>query len=245
MKIPTILQQQAFLAGVLSVVLNGCAVKEADITPEGLLSVLGPSPDFSLENLPKDWIIEKEGSLNKNQLQIVTKNDKFALKITNAKNTFTIARRINAMMLATPFLSWSWFVEQSSIQGYHPLSIVVGFRGGDSRSHNQSSRSFNWFGNTLPEHDRAIKLTWGESALQRGTLNPPQNRTKLSQSYTVRGGRENTGLWWLETIDVSTLYSKIWPEDNIASIRIVFIGVSAVAERLPAPIQFSSIKLSR
>jgi len=246
MKPPKLFHKLASFVGVIGLTLFGCSVKEANIAPEGLLSVLGPSPGFSPEDLPRDWIIKKNGNLNMSQLQIVTKAGKRSLKIANAEDSFIIVRRTNAMMLATPFLSWSWLIEPQSPTGYHPVRIVVGFYGGDPRSHIRRNRSFKWLGNSLPKHDRAISFTWGESALQRGALiNPKLNKTNIAPTYTVRGGRENTGLWWLETVDVSTLYRQIWPEDNRANARIVFIGIAAVAGSATAPAHISGITLSR
>ena len=246
MKFTKNIHKQAYLTGVLSLFLFGCSVKEAYITPEGLLSVLGPSPNFTPENLPKDWIIKTNGKLNKSQIQIVTKNGKRSLKVTSAKDDFIIVRRTNAMMLATPFLSWSWLIEQALSSGYHPLRIIIGFYGGDPKSRVDGNKTFKWLSNSLPRHDRMISFTWGKSALQRGSL-MTQSRasTSLAPSYTVRGGRENVGSWWLETVDVSSLYHQIWPKDNRASTRIVFIGIGAIAEPFLATAQFSDIKLSR
>ena len=246
MKITKKIHQQAYITVVLSLILSGCSVKEAYITPEGLLSVLDPSSNFSTENLPKDWIIKNNGTLNKNQLQIVIKNGKRSLKVTSAKDAFIIVRRTNAMMLATPFLSWSWLIEQPLSSGNHPPCIFIGFYGGDPKSRKFSNKTFKWLGNSLPRHDRTISLTWGKSALQRGSLiTQRRDGTNLVPSYTVRGGRENTGSWWLETVDVSSLYQQIWPKDNKANARIVFIGIAAISERFPATAQFSGIKLSR
>ena len=246
MKPPKLFHKLASFVGVIGLTLFGCSVKEANIAPEGLLSVLGPSPGFSPEDLPRDWIIKKNGNLNMSQLRIVTKAGKRTLKITNAEDSFIIVRRTNAMMLATPFLSWSWLIEPQSPSGYHPVRIVIGFYGGNPRSHIKRNRSFKWLGNSLPKHDRIISFTWGESALQRGTLIiPTKDKTNIAPAYTVRGGRENTGSWWLETVDVSTLYRQIWPEDNRASARIVFIGMTTVAGSPSAPAHISGITLSR
>jgi hypothetical protein len=208
--------------------------------------VLGPFQDFSPEDLPDDWAIEKNGSLNVNQIRIITKAGMPSLKITNAEDSFIVVRRTNAMMLATPFLSWSWLIEPPSTSGYHPVRVVVGFFGGVLGGRSVSSQSFRWLGSSLPTHDRSMSLTWGESALQRGTLvSPPPDSSNVAPQYTVRGGRENTGSWWQETVDLSDLYSKIWPQDNSANVRVVFIGIAAVAGHVPAPVHMSGITLSR
>jgi hypothetical protein len=246
MKFLQIFLEVTTLAGVMLLILPGCTVKQANVAPEGLLSVLGPFPSFSPLDLPEDWVIEKSGSLDVGQLQVVAKDGMPSLKITNAQDSFIIVRRTNAMMLATPFLSWSWLIEPPSTSGYHPVRMVIGFYGGASKGRRVSSQPFRWLGSSLPTHDRIISLTWGESALQRGTLAAPsKDSANANPRYTVRGGRENTGSWWLETIDLSDLYRKIWPQDNRAIAQVVFIGIAAVAGHGPAPVHVSGITLSR
>ena len=91
-----------------------------------------------------------------------------------------------------------------------------------------------------------MRLTWGESALQRGTFTvPPPGSANEAPRYTVRGGRENAGAWWLETVDLSDLYRQIWPQDDSARAQVVFIGITASARRAPAPAYVSDITLSR
>jgi hypothetical protein len=246
MKIFQIFLMVTTLVGTMLLTLAGCAVKQTNVAPEGLLAVLGPFPGFSPENLPDDWTIEKNGSLDVKQLQIVTKNGMPSLKITNGEDSFIVVRRTNAMMLATPFLSWSWFIEPPSTSGYHPVHMVIGFYGGDPASRSGGNRPFRWLVSSLPTHDRAMSLTWGESALQRGTLTaPPAGSASAAPRYTVRGGRENAGSWWLETVDLSDLYRQIWPQDDSAMAQVVFIGIAASARRTPAPAHVSGITLSR
>lgn len=232
-------------AGIMLLLLTGCSVKNANVAPEGLLSILGPFTGFSTEDLPDDWALEKNGSFDEKQIKIVTKDGLPSLKITNAKNSFIIMRRTNAMMLATPFLSWSWLIESPSTTGYQPVRMVIGFNGGDPRSQNGRSQPLKWLKRSLPTHDRTMSLVWGESALQRGSwVKPNSNSTNTIPLYTVRGGRENTGTWWLETVDLSDLYRQVWPKDNSANIRIVYVGIAAVADRVPAPAYVSDITLS-
>ena len=94
--------------------------------------------------------------------------------------------------------------------------------------------------------DRALSLTWGESALQRGTLSPPpESDNRAAPRYSVRGGRENAGSWWLETVDLYDLYHRSWPKDDAGKTQVVFIGVAAAGNRPPAPAYISGIVLSR
>ena len=231
--------------GIMLLLLTGCSVKKAIVAPEGLLSVLGPFPGFSPENLPDDWAVVKNGNLDIKQIQIVTKDGLPSLKITNSENSFIVMRRTNAMMLATPFLSWYWLIDPPSTTGYHTIRMVVGFYGGDPKSRSSISQPFRWLGRSLPPHDRAINLVWGESALQRGTLIKPTTDSKNKVPlYIVRGGRENTGSWWQETVDLSSLYRQVWPQDNSANAKIVYIGIKAVADSVPAPAYVFDITLS-
>ncbi|NQU58915.1 MAG: DUF3047 domain-containing protein [Rhodospirillales bacterium] len=226
--------------------LAGCTVQQASVAPEGLLQVLGPFPGFSPVELPDDWAVEKEGGLDESQLQIVDKEGIPSLKVTNGVDSFIVVRRTRAMMLATPFLSWSWNIEPPSTSGYHPVRLVVGFYGGDPESPSRGSEPLRWLGSTLPAHDRALSMTWGESALQRGTLSPPPEADlRAAPRYSVRGGRENAGSWWLETVDLSDLYQRSWPKDDAGKTQVVFIGIAAAGGRPPAPAHVAGIILSR
>lgn len=237
----------SIIAAFLLVALPGCAIEQATVVaPEGLLNVLGPFPGFTPVALPGDWAIDKDGDLNESQLQVITKEGVPALQVINGEDSFVVVRRTDAMMLATPFLSWSWFIEPPSTSGYHPVRIVVGFYGGDPASPSRGSEPLRWVGNALPAHDRAISFTWSETALQRGTLTKPDKGNKrAAPRYTVRGGRENAGSWWLETVDLSDVYRRVWPKDDGGNTRIVFIGIAAAGGRTPAPAHVSGILLSR
>lgn len=242
----TTFTRAAALAWAVLFWLPGCAVEQAAVAPEGLLQVLGPFPGFSPVELPGDWAVEKDGRLDESQLRIVDKAGVPSLKVTNGADSFVVARRTSAMMLATPFLSWSWNIEPPSAPGYHPVRLVVGFYGGDPASPSRGGEPLRRLGGALPAHDRALSLTWGQSALQRGGLSPaPAAPGRASPRYTVRGGRENAGSWWLETVDLSDLYRRSWPDDDFSKTRIVFIGIAAAGGRRPAPAYVAGIILSR
>jgi len=173
------------------VLLSGCAVKQATVAPEGLLNVLGPFPGFSAVDLPGDWVIESDGDLGDAQLTVVNKDGVPAIKVINGEGEFIVVRRTRAMMLATPYLSWSWNIEPPAATGFHPVRLVIGFAGvGDPDSKGGwKAQSFSMLGSRLPEHDRAVSLTWGESALQRGSLSPGvSGSTRTAPRFTVRGG---------------------------------------------------------
>jgi hypothetical protein len=238
----------AIKAAVLGLLMGlwGCTVQQVSVAPEGILQVLGPIPGFSPVEMPGDWAIEKQGELDESQLQIINKDGIPSLKVTNGADGFVVVRRTSAMMLATPFLSWSWNIEPPSAPGIHPVRLVIGFYGGDLESPSRGSQPLRWLGSSLPAHDRALAMTWAESALQRGTLLPaPEADSRAAPRYIVRGGRENAGSWWLETVDLSDLYQRSWPADDAAMAQVVFIGIASAGGRSPAPVNISGILLSR
>lgn len=207
--------------------------------PEGQLAVMGPNPNFNFNAAPKDWIISTDNSSGREALSTVTLQGVPALQIEST-NTVTIAvRQVNAMLLATPYLSWSWNLSDHGL-GIHPTRIVVGFQGGAGKDGVADP-----LGGGLPPHDRAIALVWGDTLLRRGTLNlPPAERPSEAPLYTVRGGRENTRRWWLETVDLEQLYTKAWPGDDFRHARITFIGVAAAPKMPPVQGRVAGILLS-
>ncbi len=226
--------------------LTSCTVERATMTPEGLLSVLGPFPGFSPVELPGDWALESDGDIDEQQLRVVTKDGLPALRIANGEDSFIVVRRTRAMLLSTPYLSWSWNIDAPSAPGFHPVRVIVGFHGGDPASGSWDGQPFTGLGSRLPPHDRAISLTWGESALQRGSLDlPGKSAGRAAPRYTVHGGRENAGSWWLETVDLADLYGRAWPGDDADRAQIMFIGIAAPGGRPPAPAYVSGILLSR
>jgi len=207
--------------------------------PEGQLGIMGPGPNFNLDAPPKDWIISTDNSSGRKALSTLTLQGIPALQLEST-NTVTVAvRQVDAMLLATPYLSWSWNLSDHG-QGIHPTRLVVGFQGGAGE--NDATKSL---GGGLPNHDRALALIWGDTMLRRGTLNlPTAERPTEAPLYTVRGGRENTRRWWLETVDLAQLYAQAWPGDNFKQVRITFIGIAAAPKMPPVQGRVSGILLS-
>ncbi len=129
--------------------------------------------------------------------------------------------------------------------GYHPVRLIVGFHGGNPKSASWGSQPFAWTGSALPPHNRALAITLGASALERGTLSGPIGERRSAPRYTARGGRENTGSWWLETINLSRLYARAWPGDDAGGATVVFIRLAAAGGRAPAVANFSRMVLPR
>jgi len=206
--------------------------------PEGQLAVMGPAPSFSLDAPPKDWIISTDNADASAALSMVALDGVPALEVKSAARQTLAVRRVDAMLLATPFLSWSWHLSDYG-QGIHPVRIVVGFSGG------VRSDTTEQLGGGLPPHERALALVWGDTALRRGSLSlPPPERPTEAPLYTVRGGRENTRQWWLETVDLSQLYAQAWPLDDFRQVRITFIGIAAAPKIPPVRGRIAGILLS-
>ena len=218
--------------------LAGCSETTATlVAPDGKLDVLGPAPNFSTVTLPNDWVAA--GSDAQSRFSVVAHDGIPVLKVTLGEKEAYAVRRVDASLLTTPYLSWAWNVEAHG-QGQHPVRLVIGFRGGPSKSAAPRPR---WSGPSLPPHDRLLALIWGDSALNRGTLAAGDDGAW--PTYTVRGGRENSRTWWLETVDLAQLYTGAWPDDNLSSARLMFIGVAATANPRTVVAHVAGVQLSR
>lgn len=202
-------------------------------SPEGRLAIMSGGLKFDLNNPPKDWLIATSDETVKansvfSPLTSVIRNGVPTLEVRTGPAQSIAVRRIDAMLMATPYLSWAWNLSDHGV-GIHPVRLIVGFKGGGSKQ-----TTFREQKDGLPAHDRALTLVWGDTALRRGTLTRPnKNRPFEAAVYTVRGGRENTRKWWRDTVDLSDLYKQAWPNDDRRAIHITFIGIAA-APRVPA-----------
>ncbi len=231
------------LAAVVAVSLVACAPSApGDRLPSGDLDVLGPVPAFEASALPSDWIVE--GTTDRGQMVVVERDGIPALMAVNGGREFLAAKPARAYLLATPYLSWAWNMEMPE-HGPHPVRLIVGFRGGAPGP--APAKAAPPGAAALPAHDRAILIAWGESALRRGAIVKAvaAKDAPAAVTYTARGGRENAATWWLETVDLSDIYRRSWPEDDAAGVRIVFIGIAALGGLPPSPAYLSGIRLSR
>jgi len=237
----------AFLILTLVASLLGACAKPrpgADVTPSGRMDILGPVPVFEPNPLPGDWVTE--GKPADGQLAVVELNAIPALRIINGPTSFASVKPTRASMLATPYLSWSWNMTPQE-KGDHPVRIVVGFHGGVAENPGWQTAPKGKSGKLLPPHDRAVVVLWGLSALQRGAITMPPSKGKIQAParYVARGGSENTRTWWFETVDLSDIYRRAWPDDKTEDVRIVFIGIAAAAGHLPRPGHIAGLRLSR
>lgn len=231
------------MLGVAFMLLTACASKTpftpSQPSPEGHLTIMGSASSFNLDAPPADWIVSGGEKGAPSAIANVTRDGLLALELKSGPKHVIAVRRTNAMMLATPFLSWKWHLSNHRA-GIHPVRLVVGFQGGAPEDVETGSQ-----GRNLPPHDRAIALIWGDTALRRGSLSlPPLERPYETPLYTVRGGRENTRKWWSEAIDLSDLYTKAWPDDQRRNVRITFIGLAAAPTQKTVRGRISGILLT-
>jgi hypothetical protein len=220
---------------VLVLLIAACAKPTTTIAPGGAMDVLGPVPALVPNPVPGDWITQ--GSPAPGQLTVVDRGGVPALKVINGQASFITVKPAQASLLATPYLSWAWYMEPQE-DGPHPVRLLVGFRRGDPRAQSKGE---------LPSHDRALTIIWGESALQRGSIAQPKSAKGLQPAarYTARGGHENAGSWLFETVDLSDIYRRAWPQDDAGRVQITFIGIAAAPGKAPTTGYFSGLRLSR
>jgi len=212
------------------------------------LDVLPLSGRFEIENLPPDWIVT--GDVSPTQVTGGRATGYPMIGVTSGASAFLVARRTDAHLAVTPFLHWAWSVHKGAAE-VHPVRIVAGIR---SQPQDNEKRGFlaglmaTMSGNRgLPAHDRLISVLWGKSALQRGMVSPITTAAKGRRQvhYTARGGRENAGSWWDDSLDLSRLFRESWPNDDVLAARVVFIGVVSQPSPTPQTMAIGGLRLSR
>ncbi len=224
--------------------LAACSAPEATIQLGGSLNVLAMAKSFTVDNLPDDWFTS--GKIATNAIAVSTSLAASTLSITSGSTPFLAARRVRANMLATPYLSWRWRLAPGNWK-FHPVRIIVGFSGGSNETVDQGAFARLFPATAIPVFDRVMSFLWAPSALMRGTLVHIKTKDQIQREahYTVRGGAENVGVWWPETVDLASLYRKSWPRDKTNNARVRFIGVSSVASQNQLTAYISDLRLSR
>ncbi len=237
-------QLPTLIALLCCAVLAGCEIQRAAVDPSGRLEILAPSPGFAGAEDSGEWktvVADPEHGP-----RFVTREYEGvqSLGVTSGSATGILFRFTDAILPVAPYLSWAWNVEPHGATE-HPVRIIVGFHGGDPESGSWGSQPLKWVGSDLPPYDRLLTIGWDASALRRGHLTPPRENPKAPRHYTVRGGRENTGEWRLETVDLTRLYHLAWPGDDASAAKILFIGIAALGSVAPATMNLSGLVLSR
>jgi len=222
-------------------------IKTKSITPEGRLDVLGPSPQFDKDEQSSDWVMVGKSAANNIKTNPIAGIP--GIGLTSADDALLAVRRVEAMVLATPYLSWAWNMTDHG-DGLHPVRIIIGFKklGEETNDNFFSLARIGLRASDLPQHSRALSIVWGDSALGRGSLRmapPTEDGEVHAPLYMVRGGRENTNKWWMETVDLSDIYQKAWPGESQRDVAISFIGIAASPERPGHRGRISGIVLSR
>lgn len=186
--------------------LSACAAQKQTMTvePEGRLPVLDTSntltSELAIGVLPRDWAAAGPSGIVKKRVSVVVQDGVKALKVITGPEKISIVLRTHAMLLATPYLNWSWNLSTHG-PGTHPIRLIIGYKGGVKTQKTWNQHVFKGFGSNFPEFDRSLSVTWEDSALQRETLFLPAPKDgKLMPRYIVRGGRKNYGKWWPEFI---------------------------------------------
>ncbi|NQW01926.1 MAG: DUF3047 domain-containing protein [Rhodospirillales bacterium] len=232
-----------FVAGLFAFALSACSLPEATIQLGSSLSILPAHSSFAVDELPDDWFTH--GTIPADKVSASASLGSSSLSVSSAHTPFLVARRVRANLHATPYLSWRWRVEPGKWQ-YHPVRLVVGFSGGGGTPADPSVFARLFPGSAIPAYDRVISFVWAPSALMRGTLVQLPSQPELREAqYMVRGGMENVGRWWPETVDLAALYRRSWPDDRINATRIAFIGVSAAPSTPAFQAYLADLQLSR
>jgi len=239
-------QVTTIIIGTLfGLILSACAGEQtASIKATNQLEILAPYPGFIPISPQGDWAISGNADAVRNQMSMTDLKGRHAMQVKTGEQNFVIVRRTQAMMLATPFLRWDWLMNSHG-PGTHPVRLVVGFGGGNPQGSNRGISPFTWLGSQLPPHDRALSVTWEDSALQRGNLLFSHNQKNVVPRYVVRGGRENVGRWFSEFLDLSELYSSAWPNDKFGEVRVMFIGMAVAKSKKPTSALVTNVALTR
>lgn len=217
-----------FMVFILSA--TACTVPHPAMPVGGALEVLAPSSAFissvSRGALPQGW--EIAGTVAAGDLSIRQVERFTSLNVRAGKHPYQLIRRINASLLATPYLNWAWHT-QPPRAGAHPIRVLVELTDRDP----QSKRS--WWqitGSDPADARRLILLVWDATALGRGTIVGPILKDGYPQTarYTARGGPEQANRWWVDSVDLSQIHRQIWPNDDPSKFDITAVGVSVQAD---------------
>jgi len=228
--------------GLLLILIAACSPVETKVGLDGTLTVLEPRHDFSIQRLPEEWLII--GGPANPAPAVQSANNQLHLTLKPVPESYAMIKRVQARLLATPFLGWHWMLSgPAPIK--HPVQITVGFA--DDGDPKRRIYLRNPLQARPPTYSRTLTFTWGNSALRRGMLEvrstPPGNPPVAV--YTVRGGRENLRRWWREAVDLSALHAKAWPKVDMRASRIVFVGIIVGTGAPEAMANIAALRLSR
>ncbi len=232
------------LIGILCQGLIGCAKTVTLSGLGGALNILSLPVGFNIDDLEDDWILT--GGAGPEHISPSDVDPLHELSVSSSSEGFSLIRRTDSVLLASPYLHWRWNLAPGNWQ-YHPVRLLIGFNDGSAHPSRYEGVTDFFSTQTPPLYDRALSVVWGPSALMRGSLNHIQSAISDLQEarYTVRGGHEYVGMWKMESIDLSHLYARAWPEDDASKANVVFIGIGAAKTPSPHSALIGDIRLSR
>ena len=224
------------------IIISSCSLSVANVSPEGDLEIFGPSHGFTGDNVPNDWVLEGSDK-NKVSTKTLIINDTGStpiLRLNSSNKNFVLLRRTSANLLASPYLGWSWRIHNPSGQNL-PISIVIGFYGGDPTSRSWGSKPLVYLGTKVPPYDRIIAIVWGKHSDTKGII---KIKNKMPH-YIAGSGINKKNVWLIENIDLSKLYRQIWPKDDVVRTRIMFVGFTSASSDVSATADFGDMVLYR
>ncbi len=226
-------------AGIIAAALLGACAPQTEAVPvTGNLNILEPFFAEARKPDARQWVV-----LGAPDFAPVDAGP--SLRFATTGESYVVARHVDAPLQLAPFLAWTWNTEISPPTIY-PIRLAVGFRGPEGTARFRHGGLTLEGRPPLPDYDRIVEIAWGKSALERGHLSMPDERKSGPEVpvYIVRGGVENVEKWWKETVDLSELYGRLWPQDNRTATRIVFVAL--VADAAPRTgLRVANITLSR
>jgi len=222
--------------------LLSCARTQTPMALDGTVAIFSNDPARPIIGRMSDWV--QMGRSSAMTLTTVYEASQAVLEVRAGSANAAMIRRIDAPLLAMPFLFWSWRVVDGPPD--HPVRLVIGFSDGQAKpTGNALTRLFS--GTEPPPYSRSLTLVWTGSALQRGSyrINAGSPDGRPHARYVVRGGRENRGRWWNEHIDLSQIHALAWPGMDMAESRVVFAGISAVSADEIGTMRIAGFRLSR
>ena len=197
--------------------------------------MLGPDRAFDPSRPPPGWHLASDGASGRPRFAVAEKAGVVALEVVGGTEDAALFREVRAPLLTMPYLRWGWYLDPPGrtlaravpaegplpVGPAAPLRLVVGFSGGrapgpDARSDDASSGPFGC--------DRVLSLVWSaepELRIERG----PDGAA--AASYVVRQGAKGAGRWVLESVDLSRIYSEVWPQDRPGDASVVFVGAGS------------------
>ena len=189
------------------------------------------------------WV--QKGSISEKNLNLNTTSAGPILNITSLQEPFVFGRKTNKSILVTPFLNWNWRPKLGN-WNHHPISIFVALKSGNTILKKPVKLLRFISKSQFPIYDRGIFIIWGNKTMSKGTLTHREKtkQTKKEINYIVRGGHENTGRWWSETLDIAALYKRAWPNDTLKATKIIFVGIASAPSKYTETMQLRNLEIS-